>query len=285
MKALYLIINTNLVIAAAAVSLAMATLVQLGFPPVLNAGLILIFFSTLADYNLHRLLAVYQHTNNLQTGKLAWSARHTQLLKSLVACSSAGLVISAFYVRTSVLIALVPLAMLSFLYSLSIRYKLRGITWLVRVPGTKTFILALVWATATVVLPVLQANMYFNPGQLGLVFAQRFIFIFAIAIPFDIRDMEADSRAGIKSIPAKIGAQKALIFCNVAMALSLVPAFFQYTCYGVAYIFPATLVSLLLTLFFVNNSKIKNSPLYYHGILDGSIIMHALIIILGFYLK
>ena len=283
-KALHLLINTNLVIAAAAVSLAMATQVQLGLPPMLNAGLLLLFLATLADYNLHRLLAVYNKAPETQPDKFTWAAGHKSLLKTLVAGALAGLVICAFFVKTNVFIALVPLAMLSFFYSLATRYNLKGTTWLLRVPGTRTFILALVWAAATVLIPAIQANIHFKPGLLWLVFAQRFTFIVAIAIPFDMRDMEADAGAGIRSIPATIGAKKALLFCNAAVMLSAIPALFQYLCFGVIFIFPATLVSMFMILFFVNSSKIRRLPFYYHGILDGSIILYALIIILGFYL-
>lgn len=284
MKALRLIINTNLVIAVAAVSLAMATQAQLGWSPTLNAGLLLIFLSTLADYNLHRLLAVYNKTHETQSDKLTWAAGHTRLLKTLVAGSSAGLAVSMFFVKTSVISLLVPLAMFSFLYSIATRFKLRSVAWLMKVPGTKTIILALVWAAATVFIPVLQAQIPISEGRVLLVFIQRLIFIFAIAIPFDIRDMDADSRAGIKSIPASFGTKKALLICNLAIIFSVLPALLQYYYFGVNFIFPASLLSQSIILFMVNNRKIQRLPYYYHGILDGSIIMHALIIILGFYL-
>lgn len=33
---------------------------------------------------------------------------------------------------------------------------------------------------------------------------ERFFFVFAITIPFDIRDIEADKQAGLKTIPLLI---------------------------------------------------------------------------------
>jgi len=269
----------------AAVSLALATQAQLGLQPMFNAAIALLFFSTLADYNLHRLLAVYNHSDATQTGKLDLAAGHTQLLKALVVVASAGLGISLFFVKTDVLIALLPLALLAFLYSAFTRSKIIRANLLLSIPGAKTFLLALVWASATVFIPALQGQLQLSKGQVLLLFIQRLIFIVAIAIPFDIRDMDTDSRAGIKTIPASFGTSRALGFSNLMLVISVVPALVQYLCSGMAFILPACLVSTALILFLINNKKIKNLPFYYHGILDGSIIVYGLIILLSFYLN
>ena len=281
MKALHFIINANLLIATAAVLLAMSTQVQLGLPASLDAGLLLIFFATSADYNLHRLLAVYKNAGAAPTAKLAWANGHRRLLMTLTACSAAGLIICLFYVKTEVLFLLMPLALFSFAYSFFTRFRVQIAARVFAFPGIKTIILALVWASATVFIPALQAQTGLCNLQMLLVFAQRLIFIFAIAIPFDIRDMIDDSKAGIISIPILAGAKNAIRICNTALVLSVVPAILQYLSSGVLFMVPASLLSLVLILFLVNNKKAKSHPLYYHGILDGSIMMYALIVILS----
>lgn len=142
----------------------------------------------------------------------------------------------------------------------------------------------MVWTAVTVFLPVIQTGNASKYTQVLLIFAERFTFIFAIAIPFDIRDMKADSQAGIKSIPATFGEKRALLICNFMMALSISVACYHYLSQSMYFILSAYIVSVILTTIFINYRKIRSTPLYYHGILDGSILLHGLIISLSFYL-
>lgn len=263
----------------------MATQVQLGLHPGLNSALAVLFFASLADYNLHRLLAVYCTHNPQQTEKLAWAAGHTIIIKVLVIGSSAGLIISLLFIKTEALFVLLPLALLSFMYSALTRFRYTGLKKLLSIPGTKTLMLTLVWASATVFVPAIQTQISVEKTQLMLVFAQRLTFIFAIAIPFDIRDMEADSQAGIPSIPAALGIKTALRLCNLSLFLSAMLTFMQYLGYGFTFTLPAYLISVTLILFLINNKKLKSLPFYYHGMLDGSIVIHGLLIALSFYLQ
>ena len=115
-----------------------------------------------------------------------------------------------------------------------------------------------------------------------LIFIERFTFIFAIAIPFDIRDMNVDELAGIKTIPVTFGEKPALVFCNIIMGISLTIAFVHYLAESMTFILPAYFISVGLTLYFINSTKLKCLPFYHHGILDGSIILHGILISLSF---
>ena len=105
---------------------------------------------------------------------------------------------------------LLPLALLSVFYSIHMAGKHRGRIILQKIPGLKTLMIAFVWSAATVFLPILQSGASFDNYHVLLIFAERFALIFAIAIPFDIRDMKADELVGIKTIPLAFGSNRSL---------------------------------------------------------------------------
>ena len=72
-----------------------------------------------------------------------------------------------------------------------------------RVKGLKIYIIALVWAMTTVLLPLLEAVVEFEVS-IFLTFIQRFIFILVLMLPFEIRDLNNDDLR-LSTIPQKIG--------------------------------------------------------------------------------
>ena len=57
---------------------------------------------------------------------------------------------------------------------------------------------------------------------------QRFLFLLAITIPFDVRDLEADQRAGLRTLPTVLGAKRALRLANRLLLASAVMAVLPY---------------------------------------------------------
>lgn len=83
--------------------------------------------------------------------------------------------------------------------------------------GMKIFIVALVWAAATVLLPFVNANLLkteilvdFN-FDVAIEAVQRFLFVIIIMIPFEIRDLKEDS-LDLKTIPQQFGVKKTKFF-------------------------------------------------------------------------
>jgi 4-hydroxybenzoate polyprenyltransferase len=284
LKALSFIIHSNILIAFAALSLALSTQVQLGLKPEANAYLAVIFFAALLDYNFHRFKAVNNKPEAFRTEKLKWAAEHHTHLKTLLFASFTGLVISMLFVRIEVLFVLIPLAILSILYSFSFPGKQKHHSHLLKITGMKTLMIAFVWSSATVFAPALQEGQSFGYQQIALLFAERFTFIFAIAIPFDIRDVETDKISSLRTIPVHFGENNALKISNIALLLSLSFAAFHYFYSNLIFILPAYSLSIILSLMFINNKPLKNAAFYYHGILDGCILLHGILISLSFYL-
>lgn len=280
MKALGFIIHSNILIALAALSLALATQVQLGMHPGVHPYLAALFFATMLDYNLHRYLTI-RKPETATIDKFRWASENLTLIRILIISSLAGLVAVLFFVRMEILFLLVPLAILSFLYSFPFPGKQKHNFRLLQLTGMKTFLIALVWTGATVLIPVYFETQSFDHQQIILIFAERFTFIFAIAIPFDIRDMEADAISALKTIPVVFGENTALKISKAALFLSIAIATYHYLAMNLIFIFPAYLISILVTFIFIKNQKLKKMTYYYHGILDGCILLHGIVISLS----
>lgn len=268
----------------AALSLTLATQVQLGMKPELNAYLSVVFLATLFDYNLHRYLTIYTNPAAIKNDKLKWAAEHLSVFILLIISSFSGLVVVLFFVHIEILYLMVPLALLSFLYSFPFAGKQKHHFRLLKITGMKTFLIAFVWSSATVFIPVFCENQAFDYTQIVLLFAERFTFIFGIAIPFDIRDMETDALSLLNTIPIKFGERKALEISNLALLFSFSVATFHYVTSNMLFVLPVYLFSIVSTYIFINDKALKNMTFYYHGILDGSILFHGLLISLSFYL-
>jgi len=285
LKALIFIIHSNLLLALAAVSLTLASQVQLGIKSQANAYLAVIFFSTLLDYNFHRLRAISNNPEASGIGKLRWSIGNVKLLKILIDIFLAGFIVSLFYTGLEIMYLLAPLALLSLLYSFSYTGKHKISFRLFRIPGMKTILIAFIWTTATVFVPVLQSEKSITNPYILLLFAERFTFIFAIAIPFDIRDMEADALSSLKTLPVTFGESNALKISNICLLLSLSIATFHYLDAKMLFVLPSYLFSIVSTFIFINNKALKNLAFYHHGILDGSILLQGILIFASFYFQ
>lgn len=72
-----------------------------------------------------------------------------------------------------------------------------------KVRGLKIYIIALVWAMTTVLLPLVEADIRLE-SNIFFELVQRFIFILVLMLPFEIRDLNNDDLR-LSTIPQKIG--------------------------------------------------------------------------------
>lgn len=72
--------------------------------------------------------------------------------------------------------------------------------------GLKIFIVAAVWAGATVILPVLAVNQLLS-WDVWIETLQRFLLVLILLLPFEIRDLEFDSPE-LKTLPQRFGVEK-----------------------------------------------------------------------------
>lgn len=283
MKLIKASINSNIYISFAAVFLTFETQIQLGIKPQWHPYLFLIFFATFFEYNIHRLLTILTNKEALVFDKYKWIRENLKGFYLLVFASIAGFICFVFLAKKEVLIALAPLAILTLFYSIPVSHKMKNIFRLREIPYLKVFLIAFIWSSSTVLIPVIQINFAFSKVHVIEMFLERFFFILAITIPFDIRDIEDDKEAGLKTIPMLLNEGKSLYISYISLLIFFLISIFHYQSPNYDFIILALSISAFTTFLFLKVKKIRNLTYYHYGVLDGTMLLQGLLVLV-FYL-
>lgn len=279
MRLVRLVINSNIYISLAAVALTVETQIQLGITPQWRPYLFLIFFATLCEYNIHRFITVITKKEALESEKHKWVKDHLFLFYAIVFISVAGFIVSALVAKKEVLFTLAPIALLTLFYSIPLYGNKKSIFRLREIPYLKIFIISFCWSTITILLPVIQAGHRFPPLHVVLMLVERFLFVFAITIPFDIRDIEADKEQGLKTIPLALGEERSIKLANFLLVVFSTLCFIHYGYTNQMFMLLSMVISSISTVLFLKSEKIKTYPLYHYAVLDGTLLLQGALVV------
>jgi 4-hydroxybenzoate polyprenyltransferase len=283
LKLINTFIFSNIFLSVGAVLLTVSAQVQLGMKPQWQPYLLLIFFATLIEYNRDFLTQILTKKVSLNKEKQDWIRKNRNYIFFVLTASVVLFLYALLCTKTEVLIAFLPLAILTFFYSFPVSGKRNYFLRLREVPYLKIFLIAFVWSATTTLLPVIDAGAKIMETHVILLFVERFFFVFAIAIPFDIRDMQSDCDAGIKTIPMLINRNKALLLSYLSITVSFLISLFHYRMQNNWFIIEALSISLLITYLFLKLQYFRKLSRYYYHILDGTVLLQG-ILVLVFYL-
>jgi 4-hydroxybenzoate polyprenyltransferase len=143
------------------------------------------------------------------------------------------------------------------------------------VPYLKIFLIAYVWASIGGIYPLFAMTESPDVWQIIRIFSAMFFFILAITLPFDIRDYYTDRQANLTTIAVKLGWRKTKI-----LALTFLSCYYLLMLTLGMAVWPITsFVALCAVL--IGGASAHRKPVYYLGLLDGTIILHALIVYLS----
>jgi 4-hydroxybenzoate polyprenyltransferase len=272
---------SNIFMSLCAVAQALVTFHIIDSKPVYSVTGLL-FTSTLGIYNFSILLSKPKHPEKSPYKRVRWFFAHYRLMVTFTMISLLSLIPLFFLLSMESRILLIFLSVLSFCYSLPIftvgeqKFGLRNI------PGLKTFLIALVWTMSCVLLPVLEAQDLhladISMRDTTLMIAKRFLFIFALAIPFDIRDLFNDRQAGLKTIPVAWGEKNAYLFCQFLLAGYIV-LLFLFRNNGFSLDFWGLTTTALLMGWLIFKSKWEKDEYYYFFYMDGVLILQYVILV------
>lgn len=234
-----------------------------------------VFGATMVQYNMHYLFKTIAVANS---ARLAWSVKNKNVHKILIAIGVALILYSLFSFHLKHFIFLLVLGVISFLYSFPFlpftnkkRIKDFGLL--------KIITLSLLWTLVTVWFPVDEIN--FTGLSFLLIFFRRFIFIFILCLLFDIRDTEVDRKENIATLSVKLGVKKSYILCYVLLILFAILSIMQFFYLPDAWQLIAMLVSAVVTGITIAYSKKNNSDVVYLALIDGLMLLQALLVITG----
>lgn len=138
---------------------------------------------------------------------------------------------------------------------------------------SKILLIALVWAFTGSVLPaVVLPGIAIQP----MLVAADFFFIFAITIPFDVKDLEVDALHHVQTIPAIIGVDQ-------SYALSFFLLFLSGICYAGALpagLLPPITIAVILTGIIIYKTRFSKINTDYFGWIDGTILLQFILLLI-----
>ena len=221
-----------------------------------------IFSSTFLTYNVQRFLKAAKKKSH-KTNLVKWLNHHRKQQYFLMGISFILLIISFLKVYTFGFLSLILLgasALVSLLYALPIKNKsLRDI------PHLKIHLISLICLIAIGFFQLINENDFELKNWLFV--GAHYFFILAVAIPFDIRDLQHDN-PNQKTIPQVFGERTSKILSVFLL--------FLYTCL-ILLIKPvlssnfAFLFIIIITSIVILNVHKDRSEFFFSGIIEGSI--------------
>lgn len=209
--------------------------------------LFFVFFSTITGYNITKYSGSHGSGENPQP-----------LSKSILIFSLICLLPLSYFVLTqplSVIILSGLMGLITVSYSWPVLWKrsnLRDITSL------KIFVIAFVWATVTVVLPLVSKHTFLD-RNVFIEYGQRFVFVLVLTLPFDIRDVRFDTFQ-LGTIPQIIGIKRSRVLGVFLLSLVVLLEFLK-----TPFLFDQALILAgisILTAFLLMQSVVKQTQYY-----------------------
>lgn len=236
-----------------------------------------LLFGTISLYAFHRFVGITRIPNHQLVGRFGVISKYrthlwyygvfTLLVAGICVISTLGWLD---------LIYLLPAGIISLLYITPIfpnSARLRDL------PIIKVFLIALIWAWLVAGFPLLDAPL---DRDFKMAFTlDRFLFVLAITLPFDIRDLSVDKIEGTLTIPQWLGtrATKMLSLVCLGFGLLIVANLFKKSAIDLSYLM-STLMTYIIAGFLVIKSNEKNSDFYYSGWMDGLLILQWLLMLI-----
>lgn len=189
-------LNASIHVALSVVSLTVLTCLE--YDIYLDLGLLgFVFFSSITGYNFVKYAPIVKLYHRRLTNQL----KQIQIFSFL---AFVGLCVMIFYVSPVVILVSCFLGIITLLYAVPVgRKNLRETSIL------KVFIIAIIWAITSFVLPFLKTgaqDVLFMTTAWYLSFVERFLWVVLLMIPFEIRDLKYDQKH-LKTLVSVCGVQ------------------------------------------------------------------------------
>lgn len=267
-----LLLYGNYWIGACALAMVLQTQYLIAGRPVFDHLSLFLFAGTWSLYSFHRIVGMGRVRPFHESGRYRIIYRFRRHI-TLYALVGAALAAYAFFQlpRSVQISTIVPtLLSLGYVFPWLRGKRLRDFDF------WKIFLVAGAFSWLTVGLPWLE------PGFESVTWwqlAERFCFIFALTLPFDIRDLRIDAHTKVQTIPALLGESRSRLLAYLLLVLSLSCS---AACYALDFYSVRTLLALLLldltTALLIRGAHRERPDHYFTGYLDGLMILSFLLV-------
>lgn len=283
-KATYYFVFGNFLIACSAVALTHLS----QYKKEITTGdlhlLVFVFSSTLLVYNLNLLAGMKgMRTSTFRSLRHNWIIKHEKFIQAMSVLAFIVCVAELTALKKDTLLFLFIPGLFALGYAIPVQLSNGNFFRLRDVAFVKIFLVAWVWGTFTVGLPFVQQqgfSIIYEPEHF-LLFLSRAVFIFAITIPFDIRDLHYDSDKSVSTIPSRLGVERsktiALLLVVVFVALSLVRFQFGFCAMPELIALTLSAIPTALLLWMINKER---EELFYSLWMEGTMLVQWVLVII-----
>ncbi len=240
---------------------------------------ICVFLGSFILYNFHRLYKIDFIPEDQLSERHQWVLKRANPLKISMGLSLFVMMLLLPNFNADTIVCLIPAGLISVGYTIPIVPTETGWRRLRDIPFTKPLIISMVVSYLTLAFPVFEQwgfSELKHPVFVKL-FAERMLFLLAVTIPFDMRDLLSDKASGLETLATEFGFVQTrnvglfallawllmLVWRLIALGFSWPQMIFGFVMFG--YVF----VCYLLT-------TPKKQDLFYILAFEGSIILYSL---------
>lgn len=233
-----------------------------------------VLVGTMTIYSYHG------YRNRKESGNSADThPQHPAFLKLILAAGClATLVLYLMLKRTNQLILLIP-ACMALVYVLPV-YRGKKLKDL---PYIKIVAIVVAWTIITYLIPLRTIPEWWTEKGYNLLMLDRLLFFFALAIPFDIRDMNYDRDQKLPTIPNTIGLDNSR---NLALFSIFMAGGFMTMAFELLEIEQTIRIGLILLYILIGIViiRLKNNPgpRFYSWVIDGFLFLYGIVILILF---
>ncbi|MFT4664419.1 MAG: 4-hydroxybenzoate polyprenyltransferase [Polaribacter sp.] len=235
----------------------------------------LVFLATLFLYAAHRIVGISRLKDFFDVDRYNVIASFKWHIFLYAAVAGVGCLYCFLYLDRALQWALILPGLFSLAYVIPFlgnKKRLRDVN------HVKIYLIAIVWAFVTVVLPALELKQATTLPVL-LMFIERVFFIFIITLPFDIRDLKVDAFSEVKTLPAQLGLEKTLKlgYSCAAVFLLLVLVNLGIGTYSIGQVV-GLFISGISTTWLLSKSSPDRHDYFYSGLMDGTMVFQFLLV-------
>lgn len=236
-----------------------------------------VFCATVTLYATHRLVSAARLRSGQWQERFFYISRSSRWITANALVAAALTLYIFFRLSRPIQWSVVLPGLLSILYVVPV---IRGGKRVRDIHFVKIFLIALVWAWVTVYLPARQLGLHLH-DSFFLMFSERLCFIFAITLPFDVRDLLLDQAQSVKTLPAVMGIRPTRILGAGLLLLAFVFAFLNLhaAVYETGQFLGIT-GSYAVAYYLLHRATPDRPDYYFTGFLDGTMILQVILVFL-----
>lgn len=225
---------------------------------------------TMTIYNIHSLLSKIRQ-NQLSTSGSVPAFLYTMILLGSALTTTLYLILD----RSNQMILLLPTC-IAILYVFPVYRGKR----LKDYPFVKIIAIMIAWTTVTFWIPIHAIPQWWEEAGYNYLIIDRLLFFFALAIPFDIRDMKYDRKQSLKTIPNTIGLNNSQYLAIFSLCLACGFMFMGFNFLSIKPIIKFGLIATygLLGVMIIRLKHLPDSR-YYSWFIDGILLLYGVVIL------